>query len=145
MLIPEGNRRSNLRVLYGILAQSALQQIDAHEAHAERQAAYFQNLIRLLEMYRYGRLARPSPRAVLDRRQSDIRQLKRDRLDAEAVEAAIRTAHENAYPNVPKDEVVERLVTLFARLSRNELPGVPGDEINAAKRFLEELATALRR
>jgi hypothetical protein len=134
-----------VRVLYGILAQSALQRIDGQEASAERQAAYFQNLIRLLKMYRYGRLARPSPRAVLDRRQPDIRQLKRDRLDAEAVEVAIRTAHENAYPNVPKDQVVEKLVAVFEQLGKNQHAGIQTDEIDAAKRFLEELAAALRR
>ena len=68
MLIAENTRRSRLPVLYGILAKSALSQFDTQPPNVRR-SAYFQNLITLLEMYRYGTLRQPSHRAVLDRRE----------------------------------------------------------------------------
>jgi hypothetical protein len=144
MLVGEGSRRSNLRVLYGILAQSALKDFESEQPQAEHRNAYLLNLIRLLEMYRYETLRQPSHRAVLDRRQSNRNEANREKLEAEAIEQALRTAHEAIYPNQSRAEVVERLKAIFYRVIRDQVGPESGEEIETAKRFLEALVAALR-
>lgn len=142
MLIAESRRRSNPRVLYGILAESALEQFDDNSTDSENRRAYFQNLIRLLEMYRYNTLRRTAPRAVLDRRQTDLKALKRDRADNESVEQALSSAHRTVYANLEKDELLQHFKDLFGRISR-QAP-VSAEELAKARQFLEVLAQALR-
>jgi hypothetical protein len=144
VLVTEARRRSNPRVLYGILAESVLEQLAEKTMPEAERRAYLQNLVRLLEMYRYNTLRRTSPRAVLDRRQTDIESLKRDRAENQAVESAIFTAHQQVYAHLDKHQLVEHLKALFGRLSRNELGAISPEEMLNVKRFLEALMQALR-
>lgn len=143
MLVGESSRRSSLRVLYGILAQSALQQFDAPEQE-ERRVAYFHNLITLLEMYRYETLRQPSHRAVFDRRETPRSESKLEKLEADTVERALKTAHDAVYNGQTKEEMVEHLKLLFARVIRKDFDIDP-EQIQRAKRFLETFAKALRK
>jgi hypothetical protein len=134
------SRRSNLRVLYGILAKSALENFDATEQSNRR--IYFLNLIRLLEMYRFDSLKRTSPRAVLDRRQTDVRVLRQERSDTSAVERALHSAHLAVFPDLSKDAFVARLKGLFNRVVNSD-SALSHAELRQAQRFLEELSKAL--
>lgn len=141
MLIAENTRRSSARVLYGILAQSALSQFDAPQDALHRNA-YFQNLLTLLEMYQYGTLYRPSHRAVLDRREVTKEEFQMEKSEAEKVEAAIRAAHQAAFQNLSREELVQHLRSVFIRVSEGQQ--ITGEEIASAKNFLTVLRKSLR-
>lgn len=142
MLVAESTRRSRLSVLYGILAQSALSQFDTNPPETRR-TAYFQNLIKLLEMYRYGTLRQPSHRAVLDRRETTKREFEQEKLEAEVVERALKAAHKVAYETMSKEQMVEHLKQLFLQITQEHFTFAASD-IRQAKLFLETFAKALR-
>jgi hypothetical protein len=144
MLVAEDRRRSNPRVLYGILAESALEQINARAPEDSSRRAYLQNLIRLLEMYRYDSLRRPSPRAVLDRRHTDLRSRERERLANGAVERALDAARAATYEGFDKAQLAEHLKGIFVLLMKGESAAVPQADIQRAKNFLRAFGTALR-
>jgi hypothetical protein len=143
MLVSEDSRRSRPLVLYGILAKSALSQLNDSRKETDR-SAYFQNLIRLIDLYRSDVLNRPAPKAVLDRRPSDPRSVLRERNDAEAVRTALIRAHKIVYPSMTKDEVVEHLKAAFLKISQQRIDELPVIEVMQLKKFLEELTTALK-
>ena len=146
MLVSENSRRSKVHVLYGILAKSALEQFDAEESALDpERSAYFQNLIRLLEMYRYESLQRPTPRAVLDRHQHQRLDSGRELQEATLVEAALKKAHTSVYPDYDKQELLEHLKGLFSRVLSRESNNAPSIlEVRQAKKFLREFAAGLR-
>jgi hypothetical protein len=131
-------------VLYGILAESALEQINAAAPEDSSRRAYLQNLIRLLEMYRYNSLRRPSPRAVLDRRQTDLKSRERERLANEAVERALDAARTTIYDGFDKAQLAEHLKEIFVLMMRGEVAAIEQADLQRVKRFLETFGTALR-
>lgn len=141
MLIAENTRRSSARVLYGILAQSALSQFDAPQDALHRNA-YFQNLLTLLEMYQYGTLCRPSHRAVLDRREVTREEFQMEKSEAAKVEAAIQAAHQAAFQDLSREQLVQHLRSVFMRVSEGQQ--VSPDEVAPAKMFLTVLRRSLR-
>ena len=78
---------------------------------------------------------------MLDRRQSDLRALKRDRADNEAVESALYASHLANYRELSKAELLDHFKELFGRLSRGE--PTSDDEVARARAFLETFAKAL--
>lgn len=144
MLVADNRRRSNPRVLYGILAESALEQLKSESPEEDQLRAYFKNLIRLLEMYRYGSLRRPSPRAILDRRQSDLKSREREQLANADVEQALDAARQTVYGDLDKAQTVDLLKSVFEHLIRDELAAVEADALSRATQFLEAFAAALR-
>jgi len=143
VLVAESSRRSNLRVLYGILAQSALEQFVEPRTHDVERTASFLNLIRLLDMYQYGSFQRTSPRAVLDRRQIDLKELKHTHTESLAIEAAMQAAHDAVYPTLSRAQLVESLKLLFSRVSKNEFHALSSGELKLAQKFLKEFTKAL--
>lgn len=141
MFVAESSRRSNLRVLYGILAQSALEQFNARTEETHRDV-YFQNFVRLLEMYRHKSLRRPSPRAVLDRRASSVQELRRKKKEADAIDDALEHARQTVYGELSREQLVDHLKTLFSDVMKDR-PVARGD-VRLAKRFLEVFAESLR-
>jgi hypothetical protein len=144
MLVSEDSRRTRPIVLYGILAKSALNQLE-HPTPELDQSAFFQNLVRLLDLYQNNALHKPAPRAILDRRPADSRGIRRGKEDAEAVQSALAIAHEAVYPGGAKDEVVKRLRTIFARIAQQEISQIPAEDVQHAKSFLMELSKALKK
>lgn len=144
MLVSEDSRRTRPIVLYGILAKSALNQLE-HPTRELDQSAFFQNLVRLLDLYQNNTLQRPAPRAILDRRPADSREIRRGKEDAEAVQSAIAIAHEAVYPGVAKVEVVKRLRAIFAKIAQQEISQIPAEDVQHAKNFLMELSKALKK
>lgn len=142
MLIAENTRRSSARVLYGILAQSALSQFDARQGEALHRSAYFQNLLTLLEMYQYSTLCRPSHRAVLDRREVTKEEFELEKSEAEKVEAAIQSAHQEVFQDLSREELVDRLRSVFSRVAGGQQ--VSPEEVASAKSFLTVLRRSLR-
>jgi hypothetical protein len=144
MLVSESKRRSNPRVLYGILARSALERIADNTAHDKDAIAYFRNLARLLEMYRFNSLRRTAPRAVLERRKADVKSLLRDRAENEAVERALSIAHESVYAGVDREELVQHLKGLLDQVSINGVAQVSATDLEKMRHFLSQFATALK-
>jgi hypothetical protein len=144
MLVSEDSRRSRPIVLYGILAKSALNQLE-HPRHDLDQSAFFQNLVRLLDLYLNNALHKPVPKAVLDRRTADPRGIRRIKQEADAVQSAIAIAHEAVFPGMPKEEVVARLQAIFSRIAQREISQIPTDDVGQAKAFLIELSKALKK
>jgi hypothetical protein len=144
MLVSEDSRRSRPIVLYGILAKSALNQLE-HPSRDLDQSAFFQNLVRLLDLYQNNALHKPAPKAILDRRVADPRGMRRVKEEADAVQSAIAIAHEAAYPGVPKEQVVKRLQAIFAKIAEREINEIPVDDVRQAKDFLIELSKALKK
>jgi hypothetical protein len=144
MLVSEDSRRSRPIVLYGILAKSALNQLE-HPTGDLDQSAFFQNLIRLLDLYQNNALHKPAPKAILDLRPADPRGIRRGREEADAVQTALEIAHEAVYPGVPKEDVVKRLRAIFAKIAQQEISQVPIEDVQRAKSFLLELSKALKK
>jgi hypothetical protein len=142
MLVTDHSRRSNPRVLYGMLAESALEQLNVDSAETTERRAYFENLIRLLDMYRYDSLRRASHRAVLDRRKTDLKSLQREQSANVAVEKALDSAREAAFQGMDRAQVVDQLKAIFVGLMQDQ--PVDGDALTRAKTFLEVFAASLR-
>jgi hypothetical protein len=107
-------------------------------------AAYFRNLSRLLEMYRFDALRRTAPRAVLDRRKADVRTLLRERADNDAVERALTAAHQSVYAGVEREEFVRHLKGLFELVSKQGTTEIPAADLQRLRRFLSHFAAALK-
>jgi hypothetical protein len=144
MLVSEDSRRSRPIVLYGILAKSALNQLERPNVDLD-QSAYFQNLVRLLDMYRNNALHKPAPKAILDRRPADPRRIRRGKAEADAVQAALATAHEAVYPGMRKEEVVTHLRAIFSKIAQREISQLSVQDVQQAKTFLMELSKALKK
>jgi hypothetical protein len=144
MLVSEDSRRSRPIVLYGILAKSALNQLERPSRDSD-QSAYFQNLVRLLDLYQNNALHKPAPKAILDRRPADPRGIRRGKAEADAVQAALAIAHEAVYPGVAKVDVVKRLRAIFAKIAQHEISEIPVEDVRQAKCFLMELSKALKK
>jgi hypothetical protein len=148
MFVSEASRKSSPKVLYGILARSALDQLNkldaAHLDGSVDETAYFQNLVRLLDLYRTDALHRPMPKAVLDRRPVDLRSLKQEKAEATAVEQALSRARASAFPNVQKDVVIERLRTIFVQICTEDAEQLSEAEIQSVKKFLKALVSELK-
>lgn len=143
MLVAEQSRRSRPTVLYGILAQSALSQL-ANTSDAKSRFAYFQNLIRLLDLYRLNTLHRPAPKAVLDRRRTASNSIRREKTEADQVQSALSRAHNVAYHQLEKEELVDYLKVVFLKLSQGREAELAHEDLDSVKRFLSELARALK-
>jgi hypothetical protein len=143
MFVSENSRKSRPKVLYGILAKSALAQLDQHNDDVD-EAAYFQNLVRLLDLYGSNSLHRPTPKAVLDRRPIDVRSIQRNKADADAVENALSRAHTQVLPKLDKDEVVGRLRNIFLRICTQDSGRISAADLNLAKKFLKALVSELK-
>jgi hypothetical protein len=144
MLVSEDSRRSRSIVLYGILAKSALNQLERPSGDLD-QSAYFQNLVRLLDLYQNNALHKPAPKAILDRRPADPRGIRRGKAEADAVQAALAIAHEAVYPGVAKEDVVKHLRAIFAKIAQHEISQIPVEDVRQAKSFLMELSKALKK
>ena len=144
VLISEDSRRSRPIVLYGILAKSALKQLEDPSGGFD-ESAYFQNLIRLLDLYQNNALHKPAPRAILDRRPADPRGIRRGKAEADAVQTALAIAHEAVYPGVAKEDVIKHLRAIFAKIAQHQISQVPVEDIRQAKIFLMELSRALKK
>jgi hypothetical protein len=143
MLISEESRRSRPLILYGILAKSALSQLEHSRTEIDR-SPYFDNLIRLLELYSNDVLNRHTPRAVLDRQPSDLGAIRRDKSEADAVRQALDRAHNIVYPEMTKDEVVQYLKAAFSKISNRKISEIPSFDVEKLKKFLAELTAALK-
>src|SRR5580704_19237489 len=124
MLIGEESRQSNLRVMYGLLASTALARIDdskRKEPQGATRDVYFINLIRLLEMYRYGSFYSPPPYGVLETKPLDSNQLTKNDSgqEAELVLRAIERAHA-LVSELSREQFVEQIETVFRALHLNE-------------------------
>lgn len=142
MLVSENTRRSRPTVLYGILAKTALSQLD-EAPEAKGRSAYFQNLVRLLDLYRLDALRRPTPKAVLDRRRTASNCIRREKVEADAVQSALARAHKAIFDQVEKEQVVDQLIMVFSKLAQGRDGEIAAADLQAAKRFLIELARAL--
>jgi len=143
MFIAEQSRRGRPTVLYGILAKTALSQLES-SSEAKGRSAYFQNLIRLLDLYRLDALHRPTPKAVLDRRRTASNNIRRDKIEADAVQAALTHAHKAVFNDLGKEQVVECLTAVFSKLGRGRDAELASGDLQIAKRFLVELTQALK-
>jgi hypothetical protein len=144
MLVADSRRRSDPRVLYGILAESALEQLQSKSPEETERRAYLQNLIRLLEMYQYNSLRRPAPRAVLDRRKADLKSRERELAANVEVEHALDAARQAVYEGFERAQMVEHLKFVFGRLMRNEAADIEQADLQRVKAFLEAFAESLR-
>jgi hypothetical protein len=144
MLVSEDNRRSRPIILYGILAKSALNQLE-HPGEDFDQSAYFQNLVRLLDLYQSNALHKPAPKAILDRRPADLRGTRRGKAEAEAVQTALSSAHEAVYPGVAKENVVRHLRAIFLKIAQHQINEISPEDVRQAKSFLMELSKALKK
>ena len=148
MLIGIEGRRSNLRVMYGILATSALARFDAARVHSGQQdmrEVYFVNLIRLLEMYRYGTFYSPPPNGVLERKSLASNPLSHPDTGNESkfVLGAIERAHASV-SNLPREQFVESMEAVFDALHRRAVDSLDAASITEARNFLTAFIAELR-
>lgn len=149
MLIGDEGRQSNLRVMYGILASTALSRLDSAQegesAQSERDV-YFVNLIRLLEMYRYGTFYSPPPNGVLETKPLASNQLSRSdtELESELVLRAIERAHASV-SDLPREQFVELMETVFSALHHAAASSVEVASVKTARDFLTRFVAELHR
>jgi type II secretory pathway pseudopilin PulG len=149
MLIGDEGRRSNLRVMYGILASTALARLNSAqegEGRTSEREVYFLNLIRLLEMYRYGTFYSPPPNGVLESKPLTTNQLSQGNAgpESEMVLKAIQAAHASV-SDLPRDRFVDFLEVVFDALHRSAAASLDKDSVKKARDFLTCFVAELRK
>jgi hypothetical protein len=100
-----------------------------------------QNIFRLLEMYRFNAFMGYSPRGVLE-----VREVRRrpevNAADGEVLRHALDAARNAVFPNDDKQDVVLRLEQLVSAVAGQAT--LDPAELQKAKRFFQEVATALQ-
>jgi hypothetical protein len=149
MLIGNEGRQSNLRVMYGMLASSALAKFDAQrpaKGEIDVRDVYFINLIRMLEMYRYGRFYSPPPNGVLETAPLMENPLAQTDEESESqfVLAAIAKAHASV-SKLPREKFVESMEGVFQAVYRRDFQSLDAKRIFEAKAFLTHFVAELRK
>ena len=149
MLIGDEGRRSNLSVMYGILASSALAKLNSAqegEGRTSGRDVYFLNLIRLLEMYRYSTFYSPPPNGVLESRPLITNQLSQGNTgsESEMVLNAIQAAHASV-SDLPREQFVECLEVIFNALHLSAAASLDKDSVKKARDFLTCFVAELRK
>jgi hypothetical protein len=142
MTIAERSQTSDLRVVYGLLANSALKELD-HPANSTSEV-YFVNLVRLLDMYKHGKFSGHRPHGVLESK--PLRQyslVNRDRGEKD-VRHALDVARRHADPSSETEPFVSSLRETLLTLARGNSKSVSTESISLLKRFITKLAEELR-
>lgn len=142
MPIAERSQASDLRVVYGLLANSALKELD-HPATSTSEV-YFVNLVRLLDMYKHGKFSGQRPHGVLESK--PLRQyslVNRDRGEQE-VRHALDAARLHADPASQTEQFVSGLREVLLSLARGNSKSVTEESISMLRKFVTKLAEELR-
>jgi hypothetical protein len=103
-----------------------------------------QNIYRLLELYRFDAFAGYVPRGILDVGMGHDPEGDDDAMvtEGDALKTALDAAKARVFPQIEKQAVVEQLEQLVRALAGRIVPNAA--DLQQAKRFFEELATALK-
>jgi hypothetical protein len=142
MSIAERSRTSDLRVVYGLLATSALKELD--QPRNSSRDVYLVNLIRLLDMYRHGKFSGRRPHGVLEskplRQYSFVRQNRGEK----DVRNALDQARTFACPGADTESFVAHTRETLLSLAQGDSTSVDTESIDILKRFITKLAEELR-
>ena len=149
MAIYSGAHERNPVVTSGILAEAALDALDAVEANRARDefTAVTVNLLRLLEMYRVGRFSPCTSRGGFSHRVSraDLKARSRQRQALARVRDALEAAHAEVFGDISRSDLlnnVGHVLKLFA--SADTRPDIPPDDFDRTRRFVRVLSEQLR-
>ena len=144
MSVTMTNRRSDPRVLCGILARAALDhfQVQQDQDDEDPREVYFTNLIRVLEMYRYGALRSYNPQGILSRGVHATVRLPKGTDPMKAVEAALVRAHDEVFPGQDRTVVVATLRSTLEHIRDGHQP--PPQDLQTARAFLEAFTRHLQ-
>ena len=120
-------RRSNPRVMCSILAGAMLERFEKKKEPEEFRNVYFDNLIRLLEMYRYDALHSHNPLGVLERLDLPSVDFPSAESGIEVIDAVFHAAHSALYPSLDKEQLVKHLREILEQIrSGTEIVDVEG-------------------
>jgi len=138
MAIHSLERRSDPRVVCGLLASSVLKRL-GHPGKDEDFAVFLRNLIRLLELYRFGTFSEHKHRGILQRGPLGANKSS-DSFSSEAMSAvkdALEQAHKEVFGDQSSEYVANYLTGIFESLETGQ--HVEPDDLELARRFLEVL------
>jgi hypothetical protein len=142
MSIAEQKSVSDLRVVYGLLANSALKEID--KPANDTREVYLINLVRMLDMYRTGKLTGRRPHGVLESKPVRTYTLKKKDNSIEQVQYALDIARDYASPGLdPENFFAKTRQTLLSLAQKNQEGNVTADSVEFVKRFVSKLAEIL--
>ncbi len=136
MTIRSISSRGDPRVVCGLLAKEVLTTLEAQRLEAEDE--FLINLIRLLDMYRYGTFKTRHPRGVLDRRPIKKRNLLKRPDSMPRVQESLRAAHHAVFGVQKTEDEVSVLLTDILEKCRPNAPKEPTqEELISIRNFLE--------
>lgn len=144
MSIYTAKRESDPSVMSGILATAALERLDKREKDDRIKRAYLDSLMWLLDMYRFDAFSTPEPQGILERVPLSEPGIQPPESGLQRVKNALVAAHQAAYPDLSKDQVVAELKRVFLRVLENHGLEVGDDQsIEKARRFFSTFKEAL--
>lgn len=136
---------SDPKVVCGLLAREALKAFSGQVAYTDEapEYAFFTNLIRLLELYRYDLFAGLSPKGILVRQRAARRSTQNvaDQ-NMSPVKTALELAHREIFGERPTEEVVEFLQRVLTAV-RDGQPR-SDDDVATVRRFIETFGSRLK-
>jgi hypothetical protein len=126
-----------------LLASSALREID--EPANDAREVHLINLVRLLDMYRHGKLTGRTPHGVLQSK--PIGKSKFPRMDRGVadVERALDVARLSVRPAIDKDVFVTEFRNILLDMAEKETPAITPETVELVKAFVAKLAEELVR
>ncbi|HEY1771911.1 MAG TPA: hypothetical protein VGH91_01815 [Gammaproteobacteria bacterium] len=139
MLTQPLSRKSDPRVLYGILAQEALNRLAHSEAPKDAWETYYASLLQLLDMYCYDSFEESQSSGVLAPQRSLLETLDNDTQELRQIALAMESAHHQAFPKETREQVVlllrNVLKIVYSSQSQEELSL---ESVTSARKFFQE-------
>jgi hypothetical protein len=143
MSIAQQSLGPDLRVVYGLLASSALREID--EPANDSREVHLINLVRLLDMYRHGKLTSRTPHGVLQSKPIENSKFPRVDRGVADVERALDIARLAVRPTIDKDVFVAEFRNILLHMAEKEQPFTNPETVELVKTFVAKLAEELVR
>jgi hypothetical protein len=135
MLVHPESQQSDPRVMCGIMARAALERFNGVAEEQKVRDAYFFNLMRVLEMYRYDAFENHNVGGILERNEEII--IKKDDNMLNAVVDALSSAHNSIYPQLNKEDFVEHFRSLLDQIRQKGIEEIDANELQNMRQFLQ--------
>jgi len=143
MSIAQQSLGPDLRVVYGLLASSTLSEMDQPANDARE--VHLINLVRLLDMYRHGKLRARTPHGVLQSKPIDSNSVLRADRGVADVERALEVSRISVRPAAGKNEFVAELREILLQMANKNSASANDEKIMLVKAFITKLAQELTR
>ena len=144
MLVAENKEIQDSYIVGGMLARSLSEYLTEQDSSRDPENINLINFLRMLEMYEYSSFSHYASRGVLewsnaidDINNSVFSESKQNRLYS-----VIEAAHNKVYPDLEKNELVERVARILKAVYQGE-KDIDDMELKNVRNFLNELMSQI--